>query len=134
MATISPDGLTVAFLANYEGPTEVYTMPVNGGLPQRRTWDGDALPEGWTPDGRLIVRTRRYSTLPDPKLVLIDSRGGHEIVPLSSSSEGAYSTDGRALFFTRWDWQPSSTKRYKGGWAENIWRYDGTHGGCAIDG
>ena len=125
MATISPDGLTVAFLANYEGPTEVYTMPVNGGLPQRRTWDGDALPEGWTPDGRLIVRTRRYSTLPDPKLVLIDSRGGHEIVPLSSSSGGAYSTDGRALFFTRWDWQPSSTKRYKGGWAENIWRYDG---------
>ena len=46
MSTISPDGATVAFLAEYEGPTEVYTMPVSGGLPQRRTWDGDTLPEG----------------------------------------------------------------------------------------
>jgi tricorn protease len=34
---ISPDGSTVAFLANYEGPEEVYTMPITGGLPQRRT-------------------------------------------------------------------------------------------------
>src|SRR5271170_7322133 len=83
MATISPDGQTVAFAAHYEGPTEVYTIPINGGLPQRRTWDGDALPQAWTPDGRLAVRTYRYSTLPNPKLVLIDNRGQREIVPLS---------------------------------------------------
>ncbi len=126
MATISPDGGTVAFQADYEGPAEVYTMPVGGGLPQRRTWDGDAIPEGWTPDGRVMVRTRRYSTLPDPKLVLIDSRGGREIVPLAEASEGVYSADGKTLFFTRWDKQWSFTKRYKGGWAESLWRYDGT--------
>ena len=80
--TISPDGQTVAFLAEYEGPPEVYTMPVNGGLPQRRTWDGDARPQGWTPDGRLVVSTQRYSTLPDPKLVLLDSHGGRRHRPL----------------------------------------------------
>jgi tricorn protease len=125
MATISPDGQTVAFLAEYEGPREVYTMPVNGGLPQRRTWDGNTSPEGWTPDGRLMLRAKRYSTLPDPKLVLLDSQGNREIVPLSSASEGAYSSDGHTLFFTRWDWQGSSTKRYQGGTAENIWRFDG---------
>ncbi len=125
MATISPDGQTVAFAGEYEGPTEVYTIPLNGGLPQRQTWDGDALPEGWTPDGRLMVRTRRYSTLPDPKLVLIDTHGVREIVPLSSASEGSYSSDGQTLFFTRWDKQWSFTKRYQGGWAESIWRYDG---------
>src|SRR5271169_934173 len=123
MAAISPDGGTVAFQADYEGPAEVYTMPVGGGLPQRRTWDGDAIPEGWTPDGRVMVRTRRYSTLPDPKLVLIDSRGGREIVPLASASQGVYS-DGKTLFFTRWDRQWSHTKRYKGGWAESLWSYD----------
>ena len=39
-AAISPDGKTVAFTADYEGPADVYTMPVEGGLPQRRTWDG----------------------------------------------------------------------------------------------
>jgi tricorn protease len=125
MATISPDGKTVAFAAQYEGPTEVYTMPLSGGLPQRMTWDGDALPEGWTTDGRLMVRTKRYSTLPDPKLVLVDMHGSQEVVPLASAAEGAYASDGHTLFFTRWDKQFSHTKRYEGGWAESIWRFDG---------
>ena len=121
---ISPDGQTVAFEAQYEGPGEVYTMPISGGLPERRTWDGGATPEGWTPDGRLIVSTTRYSTLPDPKIVLIDTKGNREILPLASAAEGVYSPDGQ-LFFTRWDKQPSATKRYKGGSAENLWRFDG---------
>ncbi len=125
MAAISPDGQIVAFAAEYEGPREVYTMPIGGGLPQRQTWDGDAVPAGWTPDGRLMVRTRRYSTLPDPKLVLLNLHGGREIVPLASASEGAYSADGHTLFFTRWEKQVSRTKRYQGGWGESVWRYDG---------
>ena len=125
MATISPDGKTVAFSAEYEGPSEVYTIPITGGVPTRKTWDGDALPEGWSPDGRLLVRTARYSTLPDPKLVLVGDQGKREIVPLAAAAEGSYSTDGHTLFFTRWDRQWSSTKRYQGGWAESLWRFDG---------
>ncbi|HWG19443.1 MAG TPA: S41 family peptidase [Terracidiphilus sp.] len=125
MATISPDGKTVAFLANYEGPSEVYTMPVTGGLPQRRTWEGDAQPAGWAPDGRLMIATRRYATLPSDELVLVDAAGKREMVPLAEAAEGAYSDDGKSLFFTRWGQQGSSTKRYKGGWAENLWRFDG---------
>src|SRR5215469_17544476 len=39
-AAFSPDGKTIAFSADYEGPTEVYTMPAGGGLPSRRTFDG----------------------------------------------------------------------------------------------
>jgi len=123
MATISPDGKTVAFAAQYEGPTEVYTIAIDGGMLQRRTWDGDAQPEGWAPDGRLMVRTKRFSTLPEPELVLIDAKDNRDVVPLYGAAEGAY--DGRTLFFTRWDRQSSSTKRYKGGWAENLWRFDG---------
>jgi tricorn protease len=123
-ASISPDGSTVAFSAEYEGPQDVYTMPIDGGLPQRRTWDGDALVAGWTPDGRVLVRTDRYSDLPDPKLVAIDATGHREILPLASAAQGNYTPDGKTLFFTRNDRQPSWTKRYKGGTAENIWRYD----------
>jgi tricorn protease len=123
-AAISPDGRTVAFSAEYEGPLDVYTMPIDGGLPERRTWDGDALVAGWTPDGRVLVRTSRYSTLPDPQLVAIDNQGVREIIPLATASQGSYTPDGRTLFFTRLDRQPSWTKRYKGGTAENIWRYD----------
>ena len=51
-AAFSPDGTTIAFSANYEGPTEVYTMPASGGLPTRRIFEGaNAGVVGWTPDG-----------------------------------------------------------------------------------
>ena len=124
-AFISPDGTSVAFEANYEGPNEVYTMPVTGGLPERRTWDGNASPAGWTPDGRLIIVTTRYSTLPSDRLVLLDAQGKRDIVPLAEAAEAAYSADGHTVFFTRWGWQGSSTRRYKGGSTENLWRFDG---------
>ena len=47
-AKISPDGQTVAFFAEYEGPREVYTMPVGGGIPQRLTTNAmhTCLPSG----------------------------------------------------------------------------------------
>jgi hypothetical protein len=125
MTTISPDGQTVAFRAQYEGPRDVYTMPIHGGLPQRRTWSSGALPEGWTPDGRLMVSTTRYSTLPYPRLVLLGSSGQIEVVALAGAAEAAYLPDGHTLIFTRWYKQSSFTKRYKAGAAENLWSYDG---------
>jgi len=85
-AAISPDGSTVAFTAEYEGPQEVYTMPVDGGLPQRRTWDGDAGVAGWTRDGKLLFRTRRYSTLPDFRLVALDADGNRDVLPLAQAA------------------------------------------------
>ena len=130
LARISTDGLTVAFVGQYEGPSEVYTLPLAGGIPQRRTWNGDSVPAAWAPDGRLMVSTNRFSTLPDPKLVLLDAHGAREIVPLAEGSEAAYSPDGHTLFFTRWRKQPSFTKRYQGGYNETLWRFDG--GGEAI--
>jgi tricorn protease len=124
--SISPDGQSIAFVAQYEGPSEVYVMPAAGGVPQRRTWDGDSAPAAWAPDGRLLISTTRFSTLPDPKLVLLGKHGEREVVPLAGGSEAAYSSDGHTLFFTRWRKQPSYTKRYQGGEAESIWAFDGT--------
>jgi tricorn protease len=131
-AAISPDGQTVAFSASYEGPKDVYTMPLGGGVPQRRTWGGESLGSnpagdevaGWTPDGRILVRTWRYSRLPDSELVAFDLDGGHEIIPLAQASEGAFTPDGKTLLFTRLPRQGSQTKRYQGGTAESLWRYE----------
>ena len=131
-AAISPDGRTVAFSASYEGPKDVYTIPIAGGVPQRRTWGGQSLGSnpsgdevaGWTPDGRILVRTWRYSALPDSELVAFDGDGGHEIIPLSQASEGVFTPDGKTLFFTRLPRQGSQTKRYQGGTAERLWRYE----------
>lgn len=131
-AVLSADGKTVAFSANFEGPTEVYTMPVDGGIPQRRTWDGDSRPEGFAPDRRLMISTSRYATLPGTQLVLMDDVGTREIVPLAEAAEGAYSPEDHNLFFTRWFKQPSETKRYKGGTAESIWKFDGKNEAVAL--
>lgn len=36
----SPDGRTVAFSGNYDGNSDAYTIPVNGGVPMRLTSHG----------------------------------------------------------------------------------------------
>ncbi|MDI1248645.1 MAG: hypothetical protein PSV13_07145, partial [Lacunisphaera sp.] len=64
-AAISPDGRWVAFSAQYEGPTEVYVMPLTGGLPRRLTYEGEnAQVRGWTPDGKVLYATAHFATLP----------------------------------------------------------------------
>lgn len=125
---ISRDGRTLAFVARYEGPSELYTMPLDGGLPTRRTygWDGISV-SGWTDDGRVIVGTENYSTLPNWQLVLMeverdDLSGVPERVPLAQAADGWFADDG-TMFFTRLRFQGSRTKRYKGGTAQNIWRF-----------
>lgn len=122
-AAISPDGGTIAFTGEYEGPDEVYTMPIAGGLPERRTWDGsedDVV--GWTPDGQVLYSTRRYSTLPMNQLVSLDTATGVRTrVPLEQASDGAY--DGGMLFFTRFGFQGSHTRRYQGGTAQQLWKW-----------
>jgi tricorn protease len=121
----SPDGRTLAFSAAYEGPTEVYTLPLEGGVPARQTYDGaTALVVGWTPAGDILYSTRRYSTLPNTQLVRVDPRSGaRTLLPLAQASDGGYDADGRVLFFTRLAFQGSYTKRYQGGTAQNIWRF-----------
>ena len=64
----SPDGQTIAFTGHYDGNTEVYTIPANGGEPLRVTYTatnarddlGDRMGPnnsvmGWTVDGKDII-------------------------------------------------------------------------------
>jgi tricorn protease len=123
-AVVSPDGKSVAFTGTYEGPRELYVLPLEGGVPKRLTWDGGpATAVGWTPGGRVLYATDRYSTLPSVRLFEIDPvTGAQEPVPLAQASDGAYAADG-TLFFTRLPFQGSNTRRYRGGTAQQIWRF-----------
>ncbi|MBP7933965.1 MAG: PD40 domain-containing protein [Phycisphaerae bacterium] len=127
---ISPDGATIGFTAGYEGPLEVYTMPLAGGLPVRRSYDGEKKSVcGFSPDGRLLYATAGRTTLPGMQLMLVNLSGAgdvaaDELLPLSQAAEGCFDDTGRTLFFTRFAFQGSSTKRYKGGTAQNLWRFD----------
>ena len=125
---ISPDGAWVAFTGQYEGPTEVYVMPLAGGLPKRLTYDGvRATVAGWKgtgADAKVIASTTRFSTLPSTQLTLIQpGTGERELVPLAQAADGSYDDSGGTLFFTRLQPQGSQTKRYKGGTAQNLWKF-----------
>jgi tricorn protease len=123
-AAFSPDGKTLAFSAQYEGPTEVYTMPAEGGLPTRRTFDGGAEVVGWTPDGKVLYATSHLSTLPGRQLATIDlSTGEQAVLPLSEASAGVFDPTGRTLYFVRLPFQGSSTKRYQGGTIQHLWKF-----------
>ncbi len=124
-AAISPDGKFVAFSATYDGPQEVYLIPINGGLPKRLTYHGEGSEVvGWTPGGKILYTTRHFSTLPNNQLVIINPETLEEqVIPLHQASYGAFSEDGGTLAFTRLPFQGSRTKRYKGGTAQKLWKY-----------
>lgn len=124
-AAISPDGQTVAFSAEYEGPTEIYTMPLAGGVPTRLTYDGSGTRvAGWTPAGEVLYATLSFSTLPNWQLVTINPKSAaRQVLPLAQANQGVFAPDGKRLFFTRLPKQGSSTKRYQGGTAENLWSF-----------
>ena len=126
--TISPDGRTVAFVGQYEGPSEVYTMSLDGSVPTRQTFGaGPSAVIGWTPDGRVLFSSSVRSTLPNLQIMTLDiSRedavGIMEPLPLAQAADGSYDDSGN-FFFTRFAFQGSHTKRYRGGTAQSIWRF-----------
>jgi tricorn protease len=122
---ISPDGRTLAFSAAYEGPNEVYTLDLaSPGLPTRRTFEGgNALVIGWTPRGEILYSTRRFSGLPNTQLALVDLKTQQtRLIPLAQASDGVVDSAG-TLYFTRLPFQGSYAKRYRGGTAQNIWKF-----------
>ncbi|MFC2160051.1 S41 family peptidase [Acidobacteriota bacterium] len=123
--TISADGKTLAFSATYEGPTELYTMSIEGGMPERRTYEADSSTAvGFTPDGLLMYTTRAFSTIPDPQLITIDLKTGAILrIPLHQASDGSYDDTKKSLYFARPGFHNNNTARYKGGTARNIWKF-----------
>ena len=138
-AKYSPDGRTIAFTGQYDGNTEVYSMPATGGEPVRLTFTGtnsrDDLGDrmgpnnivmGWTPDGKEIVYRNRISDSFDGKLWKVPASGGmSECLPLPEGGFCSYSPDGKKLAYNRVFREFRTWKYYRGGQADEIWIYDG---------
>jgi len=123
--SISPDGNTLVYSATYEGPREVYTMPLEGGLPSRWTYSEGSSAVGWTPDGKIVYQTSEFSKLPNPQLVTIDIASKEKsVVPLHQANRGIQNQEGTWFFVPLSDFN-DNVKRYKGGWARQIWKFDG---------
>ena len=133
----SPDGKTIAFTGQYDGNTEVYTMPVTGGEPLRVTYTatnsrddlGDRMGPNnivmtWTPDGSRIVYRNRISDGFSGKLFTVEKEGGlSEAIPLPEGGFCSYSPDGKQLAYNRVMREFRTWKYYKGGMADDVWIY-----------
>lgn len=134
----SPDGRTIAFTGQYDGNTEVYTIPSEGGEPLRITYTatnqrddlGDRMGPNnivmtWTPDGNRIVYRNRIGDGFSGKLYTVDKEGGlSEVIPLPEGGFCSYSPDGKKLAYNRVMREFRTWKYYKGGMADDIWIYD----------
>ncbi len=125
---LSPDGKTLAYSASYEGPTEVYTLPIDGGLSTRWTFEPEmSVPTSWTPEGNILYQTNAFNRLPVPQLVEIDLDSKEKsVVPLHQASEGVQNEDGVYFFVTPAN-HGDTAKRYAGGTARQIWKFDGSN-------
>ena len=124
-ARISPDGNSIAFIGNYDGPSELYTIPSAGGAPKRLTFaNSQSMVSGWANDQQIILATNRHSNFfQDFQLVLIDSITGKETrLPLAQASDGQFADNGD-LYFTRLTGSSDNIRNYQGGTAENLWLY-----------
>ena len=134
----SPDGQTIAFTGQYDGNTEVYTMPASGGEPLRVTYTatnardnlGDRMGPNnivmtWTPDGSNIVYRNRIGESFTGRLYTVDKEGGlSQVIPLPEGGFCCYSPDGKQLAYNRVMREFRTWKYYKGGMADDIWLYD----------
>jgi tricorn protease len=139
-ARFSPDGRQIAFTAQYDGNTEVYVMPSEGGVPKRLTYTAtlgrddisdrmgpNNIVMTWTPDGKSIIYRSRKQTFNDfiGQLYKVPVDGGlSKELPLSTGGFCSFSPDGSKLAFNRVFREFRTWKYYKGGMADDIRIYD----------
>jgi tricorn protease len=136
----SPDGKWLAFTGQYDGNTEVYLMPAEGGSPRRLTYTATLQRDdvsdrmgpnniviGWKNDGKSILFRSRMQSFNDfiGKLYTVSVDGGlPEQLPLPRGGFASYSPDDSKLAYNRIFREFRTWKRYRGGLADDIWIYD----------
>jgi tricorn protease len=138
-AHFSPDGKTLAFTGQYDGNTEVYVMPAEGGVPRRLTFTAtlsrdevsdrmgpNNIVMGWKNNNEIIFRSRMRE--PNDfigQLFTVRVQGGlPQQVPLPRGGFCSYSPDGKKLAYNRVFREFRTWKRYRGGMADDVWIYD----------
>ncbi len=124
----SPDGATLAFCGNYDGNTDIYTVPVKGGLPQRITHHGapDRVID-WYPDGKSILFATSMTSFKDRfnQLYKVSAEGGlPEKLPMPYGEFGAISPDEKSIVFNTISVDFRTWKRYRGGMNPDLWLFD----------
>lgn len=139
-AKFSPDGKTLAFTGQYDGNTEIFTIPAEGGVPKRLTTTAtlgrddvsdrmgpNNITMAWTPDGKSIVYRSRKQTFNSfvGQLFKVSVDGGISTeLPLPTGGFCSYNSDGSKLAYNRVFREFRTWKYYKGGMADDVWIHD----------
>ncbi|MBI5059695.1 PDZ domain-containing protein [candidate division KSB1 bacterium] len=122
-ALYSPDGKWIAFTGNYDGNLDVYVMTATGGEPKRLTWHPAAdVVAAWSPDGQVVYRSMMDNGIYVFQCYKISPDGGYpEKLPIDWVSHLSFEPKGDRVAYTQFSLGTRTWKRYKGGWAEQIW-------------
>jgi tricorn protease len=138
-ARFSPDGKTIAFTGQYDGNTEVYVMPAEGGVPRRVTYTAtlgrddvsdrmgpNNIVMTWKDDTHIVYRSRQIEWNDfKGQLFQVSVNGGlSEQLPLPRGGWCSFSPDGSKMAYNRVFREFRTWKRYRGGQADDIWIYD----------
>jgi tricorn protease len=122
----SPDGRTIAFNGNYDGNYDIYTVAIEGGIPQRITYhsSGERLCD-WSFDNQLVFAMNGLGGLSrQAQLFTVSKAGGMpNRLPVPYGGFGTISGDGQWLAYTPRNRDFRTWKRYRGGWASDIWLF-----------
>jgi tricorn protease len=123
----SPDGKIIAFSAQYDGNTDVYTIPTEGGAPTRLTWHpGADIVRGFAPDGQAVLFSspRQSFTNRHTQLYTVPLKGGMATkLPIPNGVQASYSPDGAYIAYTPLGDRSGQWKHYRGGTASRVWVY-----------
>ena len=142
-ARFSPDGKQIAFTGQYDGNTEVYLIPSEGGVPERLTFTATLKRDDisdrmgpnnivmtWTRDGKNIIYRSRKQSFNSfvGQLFSVSELGGlSDELPLPTGGFCSYSPacpdtvgNGKKLAFNRVFREFRTWKYYKGGMADDV--------------
>ena len=136
----SPDGAQLAFTAQYDGNTEVYLMPADGGSPKRLTYtatlERDDLGDRMGPNNivmawrntspEVVFRSRMHSFDPfNGQLFSVGADGDlPRVLPVPRGGFLSLSPDDSKMAYNRIFREFRTWKDYRGGMEDDIWIYD----------
>jgi tricorn protease len=121
----SPDSRWIAFSGQYDGNTDVYIIPAEGGIPKRLTWHPSPdYVRDFTPDGKSVLfnSSRFAANRNRNKLYTVSIEGGMpQALDIPYADEAVYSPDGTRMAYTPFGEAFSMWKNYRGGTFSRIW-------------
>ena len=126
-ASISADGLRIAFVGSYDASPEVYVMQIDGGSPKRLSFDGAGVRVlGWTPDNEVLFASTAV-TGPGSSMVLRAVNPdtlAQRTLPFADANQASFDAAGGLIYFTRFGLHITGdhARGYKGGAMAQLWR------------